>query len=100
MKLYQNYIGGEWVPSPAKKRAPNINPANADEVLGEVPLATRDEAIAAVEIAAEAFKTWRKTPAPKRGAIVARAGQLMAERKEEKPAAAHGHGGGGGDMDF
>jgi aldehyde dehydrogenase (NAD+) len=83
VKVYQNHIGGEWVTSPAKKRVLNINPANADEVLGEVPLATRDEAIAAVEIAAEAFKTWRKTPAPKRGAIVARAGQLMAERKEE-----------------
>ncbi|MFL5803157.1 MAG: aldehyde dehydrogenase family protein [Roseiflexaceae bacterium] len=83
MKTYQNFIGGEWVASTTKKRVPNINPANTDEVLGEVPLATRDEAAAAVEVAAQAYQSWRRLPAPKRGAIVGRAAQIMAERKEE-----------------
>jgi aldehyde dehydrogenase (NAD+) len=83
MKTYQNFIGGEWVDSTSKKRAPNINPTNADEVLGEAPLSTRAEAVAAVDVAAEAFQIWRKTPAPKRGAIVGRAAQIMSERKEE-----------------
>jgi alpha-ketoglutaric semialdehyde dehydrogenase len=82
MQTYQNFIGGEWVTSTAKKRVPNINPTNG-ELLGEVPLATREEATAAVEVAAQAYQTWRRLPAPKRGAIVSRAAQIMAERKEE-----------------
>jgi acyl-CoA reductase-like NAD-dependent aldehyde dehydrogenase len=82
MQTYQNFIGGEWVTSTAKKRVPNINPTNG-ELLGEVPLATREEATAAVEVAAQAYQTWSRLPAPKRGAIVSRAAQIMAERKEE-----------------
>src|SRR5215212_8824260 len=83
MKTYQNFIGGEWVTSASKKRVPNVNPANTDDVLGEVPLATRDEAVVACDLAARAFQEWRRVPAPKRGAIVTRAAQLMTERKEE-----------------
>jgi len=83
MKTYQNFIGGEWVGSTAKKRVPNINPANSAEVLGEAPLSTHEEATAAAQIAAQAFRTWRKVSAPQRGAIVTRAAQLMSERKEE-----------------
>ncbi len=83
MKVYQNFIGGEWVTSTSKKRVPNINPANIDDVLGETPLATREEAIFAADIATKAFREWRRMPAPKRGAIVSRAGQIMLERKEE-----------------
>src|SRR5438477_412606 len=51
MKTYQNFIGGEWVGSTAKKRVPNINPANSEEVLGEAPLSTHEEATAAAKIA-------------------------------------------------
>src|SRR6266545_3230389 len=83
MKPYQNFIGGEWITSTTKKRVPNINPANIDDVLGETPLATRAEAAVAVELAAKAFQQWRKVPAPKRGAIVSRAAQIMIDRKEE-----------------
>jgi len=83
MKTYQNFIGGEWITSNSKKRVPNINPASIDDVLGETPLSTRAEATAAVELAAKAFQHWRKVPAPKRGAIVTRAAEIMTERKEE-----------------
>src|SRR5258706_3884720 len=83
MKTYQNFIGGEWLTSTSSKRVPNINPANIDDVLGETPLSTRAEATFAADIAAKAFREWRRVPAPKRGAIVSRAAQIMAERKEE-----------------
>ena len=83
MKTYQNFIGGEWVASTSNKRVPNINPANTDDILGETPLSTREEANAAADIAAQTFREWRRVPAPKRGAIVSRAAQIMAERKEE-----------------
>ncbi len=83
MHVYRNFIGGEWIASRAPKRVPNINPADTDDVLGEVPLSTAAEAEAAVEAAARAYKAWRRTPAPVRGAIVGRAAQIMAERKEQ-----------------
>ena len=83
MYTYQNFIGGEWIASTSKKLVPSLNPANIDEVLGHVPLSTLDEARAACDAAAEAYKAWRKVPAPRRGAIVMQAARLMAERREE-----------------
>ncbi len=83
MKTYQNFIDGEWITSKSGKRVQNLNPANTDDVLGETPLATREETAGAVEVAVKAFRDWRRTPAPKRGAIVTRAAQILSERKEE-----------------
>lgn len=83
MKTYRNFIGGEWVASASARRFTNINPADTNDVIGEVPLSTRAEAIAAADVAAKAFHSWRRTPSPKRGAIVTRAAQLMLERREE-----------------
>ena len=83
MTTYQNFIGGEWIKSSASKSAPNVNPANTDDVIGDIPLATREEARRAVEAAAEAFAKWRSTPAPTRGRIVAQAAKLLERSKEE-----------------
>jgi aldehyde dehydrogenase (NAD+) len=83
MTTYQNFIGGEWIKSSASKSAPNVNPANTDDVIGDIPLATREEARQAVEAAAEAFAKWRSTPAPTRGRIVAQAARLLEKNKEE-----------------
>ena len=83
MQIYRNFIGGEFVQSQGTRRLANTNPANTNDVLGEAILATKAEAAAAVEAAAAAFKSWRRMPAPKRGAIVIKAAQIMSERKAE-----------------
>src|SRR5712671_3797861 len=83
MATYKNFIAGKWIKSSSSKTVDNTNPANTDDVIGEAPLATRDEARSAVEAAAEAFRGWRSTPAPSRGRIVARAARLLEENKEE-----------------
>ena len=83
MNTYRNFINGKWVESESARTAANINPANTDDVLGTVRQATRDEARAAVEAAANAFRSWRATPAPARGRIVAKAARLLEENKEE-----------------
>ena len=83
MNTYRNFINGKWVESASTRTASNINPANTDDVLGTVRQATRDEARAAVEAAANAFRAWRATPAPTRGRIVAKAARLLEENKEE-----------------
>src|SRR5947207_4859048 len=83
MDTYKNFIGGKWVESSSAKIVSNINPANTDDIIGTNRQATREEARAAVEAAAEAFRGWRSTPAPARGRIVAKAARLLEENKEE-----------------
>lgn len=82
MKTYRNFIGGEWVVSSSARRIPNLNPANVDDVLGEIPLTASEDTRAAADVAAQAFRTWRKLPSPQRGAIVSRAAQALRERGE------------------
>ena len=83
MDTYRNFINGKWVESASTRTASNINPANTDDVLGTVRQATREEARAAVEAAANAFRDWRATPAPTRGRLVAKAARLLEDNKEE-----------------
>src|SRR5215467_4205910 len=83
MDTYKNFINGKWIESTSTKSVNNVNPANTDDIIGSNRQATREEARAAVEAAADAFHGWRSTPAPARGKIVARVARLMEERKEE-----------------
>src|SRR6266853_3366945 len=83
MDTYRNFIGGKWIQSSSSRTVNNTNPANTDDVIGTVRQATRAEARAAVDAASEAFQSWRRTPAPARGKIVAKAARLMEEAKEQ-----------------
>src|SRR6201990_891942 len=53
------------------------------DVLFTVAETTAEQAEAAVDQAAQAFTTWRTTPAPVRGALVARLGELLVEHKAD-----------------
>lgn len=53
------------------------------DVLCTVPPSSAEQADRTVGAAAEAFATWRATPAPVRGALVARLGELLAEHKHD-----------------
>jgi alpha-ketoglutaric semialdehyde dehydrogenase len=83
MTTYRNFIGGRWQESTSDRTAPNVNPANTDDVLGTVRLSTREEARRAVEAAADAFPAWRRTPAPSRGRVVAKFARLLEDHKED-----------------
>src|SRR5438445_3932617 len=83
MNTYRNFVGGKWIESTSSRTVENINPSNTEAIIGTVRQATREEARAAVEAAAEAFRGWRATPAPARGKIVAKAARLMEVAKEE-----------------
>src|SRR5258708_12232433 len=80
--LYQNYIGGKWQSAQSSETFPNYNPATG-EILGYFPLSGASEANAAVAAARAAFEKWRLTPAPKRGEILFRVGELLKQHKEE-----------------
>lgn len=80
--LVRNYIGGQWVEARSSARFATFNPATA-EVIAEVAKSGADDVNAAVEAAKTAYKSWRLTPAPRRGEILFKVAQLLTERKEE-----------------
>ncbi len=82
-KQYHNLIGGQWLPSRSGKTLLNINPADHRDVVGEFPASNAEDVALAVEAAKTAFASWRLVPAPKRAEILFRAGQLLADRKEQ-----------------
>src|SRR5258706_7821425 len=79
----RNFINGKWVEPAGKRTAERRNPANHDDIVGVVPLSTREETRAAADAAKAALPGWRNTPAPLRGKILAHACQLMTEQIED-----------------
>jgi acyl-CoA reductase-like NAD-dependent aldehyde dehydrogenase len=75
----RHLIGGEWTGSPDRERE---NPARPGEIVAQLPSGRVDEVDAAIEAAQNAFPGWRRTPAPARGAILARAAELLAARRD------------------
>jgi aldehyde dehydrogenase (NAD+) len=67
---------------PGGHGVPASTPITGD-VLYTVAETTPDQAGAAIAEAAQAFTTWRTTPAPVRGALVARLGELLVEHKAD-----------------
>jgi alpha-ketoglutaric semialdehyde dehydrogenase len=82
-KKFQNFIDGRWVDAISGKTFENRNPANWDEVVGTFPKSGKEDVEVAVRAARRAFEEWRLVPAPKRGDILKKVGDLMVERKEE-----------------
>ncbi|MFZ0821161.1 MAG: aldehyde dehydrogenase family protein [Candidatus Acidiferrales bacterium] len=82
-KLYKNYIHGEWQEARGGKSLENRNPANTDELIGMFAASSEEDINLAVDSAAEAYKSWRLTPAPRRAEILYRAAELLVRRKDE-----------------
>lgn len=82
MADFKNYINGEWVEAKSGKTFERRNPATG-ELIGTYTKSSAEDVDAAVKAAKNAFNTWRLYPAPRRGEILFRAGQLLIERKEE-----------------
>jgi len=80
---YKNFIDGRWVEAKSRKTFENRNPANWNDLLGLFPLSDPEDVHRAVSAAKKAFPKWRLVPAPKRGEILQRVGELLRERKEE-----------------
>ncbi len=83
MEKFQNYINGQWVDAVSGKTFQNINPANLEDTIGEFALSDQADVDNAVKAAREAYKTWKKIPAPKRGDLLKKAGDIFVRRKKE-----------------
>jgi len=82
-KEYLNFIDGKWCAADTGEWFENRNPADWDEVVGLFPKSAKTDVDRAVKAARAAYREWRLVPAPERGAILKRAGDIMVERKEE-----------------
>jgi len=76
------YIDGEWVESESTDVHPVMNPAK-DEVIAEVPFATKEEVERAIEAAKEAFEKWRELPMPSRIQYIFKLKNVLEEHAEE-----------------
>jgi aldehyde dehydrogenase (NAD+) len=82
-EICKNYIGGRWVEGSTTKTFENRNPANHHDLIGVFPVSSAEDVDRAVQAAKSAFKNWRLVPAPKRGEIIYRAGELLRARKDD-----------------
>lgn len=82
-KIIKNYINGKWQDSLSGKTLESINPANTNDIIGIVPKSEQADIDMAVNAAREAFPKWRLIPAPKRGEIIFKAGELLLKHKQE-----------------
>jgi aldehyde dehydrogenase (NAD+) len=83
MTIFKNFIAGQWVASSSGATFENINPADTSDVIGHFPLSTVADVHRAVDAARLGFEEWKRTPAPARGDVLRRVGDLLTERKEE-----------------
>ena len=83
MQRFKNYINGQWVEPQSREYFQNISPANIEDVIGEFPLSGQADVDAAAKAAKDAFKMWKNMPAPKRGDILRKVGDIFNRRKEE-----------------
>lgn len=80
---FNNYIAGEWVEPSTGEYFENRNPADRTDLIGLWPRSGREDLERAVESARRGFEVWSRTPAPERGDVMRRVGEIMVERKEE-----------------
>lgn len=80
------FIGGKWT-EPATSEVIEVHCPATGEYVGKVPLATAADVDAAVAAARAAFDSgpWPSTPPKERAAVIAKAQQLLEERKGSSP---------------
>ena len=83
MEQFKNYINGKWVSAASGKTYQNLNPADQRDVIGEFPLSEAADIDAAVKACKAVERAWMLMPAPKRGDILRKAGDIFTRRKEE-----------------
>jgi len=81
--VHGNWIAGKWVPARSGRTFENRNPADVTDLIGRFADSDERDAKEAVDVAAEAYKSWRLVPGPQRGEILYRLGEILRDRKEQ-----------------
>jgi len=81
MKVHANYINGEW--REAAQAAPNVNPSNLADIVGDYARADEAQVRAAIAAARAAFPAWSRGSIQARADSLDRIGTEILARKEE-----------------
>jgi aldehyde dehydrogenase (NAD+) len=82
-KTFQNFIAGAWSAPAGGEYFENRNPADTRDLIGRFPLSSATDVDRAVASAQRGFAVWSRMPAPARGDVLRRVGDLLVQRKEE-----------------
>jgi aldehyde dehydrogenase (NAD+) len=82
-KTFKNFIGGAWVAPATGSYFDNRNPADTRDLIGRFPDSGAADVNAAVKSAKRGFDLWRRVPAPARGDVLRRLGDLLVRHKAE-----------------
>jgi len=79
-ELHRNYIGGEWIDGDA---APNVNPSNVEDVIGDYARGSAQDAADAVAAAKASLSAWAGSGIQQRhDTLKAVADEILARRRE------------------
>lgn len=79
---FQNFIAGSWTDAASGARFDNRNPADTKDLIGTFPKSDAADVDRAVASAQRGFAQWSRTPAPVRGEVLRRVGELLVAKKE------------------
>ena len=82
VEVVKNYVNGNWIEAKSDQVEPVYNPATG-EVIAHVPVSSHEDVEYAVEVAEEAFKTWKEVAVPRRARILFKYQQLLVDHWEE-----------------
>ncbi len=82
LKNVENYVNGQWV-TPDNNGYLNVENPSTGEMIARTPLSTVAETNRAIDAAAEAFKSWSRTPVARRVQPLSRLGSLLRENEEK-----------------
>ncbi|MCQ6559168.1 CoA-acylating methylmalonate-semialdehyde dehydrogenase [Paenibacillus mendelii] len=80
--ILKNWINGTWTEAVSERTEAVYNPAT-EEILAYVPLSSSEDVDSAVQAAKDAFRTWSRTPVPRRARILFKYQQLLVDNWEE-----------------
>src|SRR3954471_2793667 len=81
MSIHQNYINGEWAKAGAG--APNVNPSNLADVVGDYARADEAQVRSAIAAARAAFPGWARGGIQARADLLDKVGNEILARKDE-----------------
>ena len=81
--IFQNFIGGTWRATDTGQSFADEDPSRRGTVLAEFQASAPADVTAAIDLAADAFRTWRRTAVADRQKLSFRFLQLLAESRED-----------------
>src|SRR5581483_725285 len=80
---FRNFIAGRWVEPESGAYFENRNPADWNDLIGRFPRSSAADVGRAVQSALRGFAHWSRTPAPVRGQVMQRLGDLLVRHQDE-----------------